>query len=102
MPLRKISMDTKTILNALQAERKSIDQAIAAIEGLNSNSRGTSTGGRPTNGLKVRRVRRMSAAGRKRLSELLKKRWASGKMGKRKKSKRRVIRDHRAGAGEAA
>jgi hypothetical protein len=81
-------MDTKTILNALRAERKRIDQAIGAIEQLTSNSHGTWTGGRrKSNGRKTRRRHRISAAGRKRLSELLKKRWASGKMGKRKKAK---------------
>ena len=81
-------MDTKTILNALQAERKRIGQAIAAIEKLTSNSLGTWTGsGRKSSAPKAPRRRRMSVAGRKRLSELLKKRWAAGKMGKRRKAK---------------
>jgi hypothetical protein len=82
-------MDMKSVLNALHAERRRIDQAIAVIEKLSSNSFGTWTGGgRKSSAPRVRRVRRrMSAAGRRRLSELLKKRWASGRMGKRKKTK---------------
>jgi hypothetical protein len=82
-------MDMKSVLNALHAERQRIDKVISAIEQLTSKSHGTWTGGgRKSNAPGVRRVRRrISAAGRKRLSELLKKRWASGKMGKKKRAK---------------
>ena len=69
-------MDTKQILNQLQAERNRIERAIAAIKAIHSDgvSRTASVAG------PKRRRSRMSAAGRKRLSELMKKRWASGKM----------------------
>ena len=73
-------MDTQEILSVLRAERSRIDQAIAAIESLNHAGRrgrvASKKGGR----------RRMSAAGRKRLSQLLKQRWAQGKMKGRKKA----------------
>ena len=73
------TMDTKQILSQLHAERNRIDRAIAAIEGIHSD------GGSPAAPGKRRRSR-MSAAGRKRLSELMKKRWASGKMKGRSKA----------------
>ncbi len=72
-------MDIKRILHELHAERNRIDRAIAAIEAITKNS--TSTGAGPG-----RRRSRISAAGRKRLSELMKKRWASGKMRGRSKA----------------
>ncbi len=71
-------MDTKRILAELQAERSRIDRAIAAIEAINSNS--------ANSGAPRRRRGRLSAAARKRLSELMKKRWASGKMRGRSKA----------------
>lgn len=77
-------MDTRKILSELRSERIRIDQAIAAIESLNIT--GSTTGRRGGSAAKRGR-RRISAAGRKRLSELLKKRWASGKMKGRRKAK---------------
>lgn len=68
-------MDTKQILTQLEAERNRIDRAIAAIKAIHSDGVPRSA---PVAYKRVRR--RMSAAGRKRLSELMKKRWASGKM----------------------
>ncbi len=78
-------MQIDKILSELRAERASIDKAIKAIKSL------TSAGSRlhPTTtgtAARTRNRRRMSATGRKRLSELMKKRWASGKMGKPKRS----------------
>jgi hypothetical protein len=74
-------MDTRQILAQLHAERNRIDRAIAAIEAIQSDSKSrlAFAGTR-------RRRGRMSAAGRKRLSELMKKRWASGKMRGRSKA----------------
>jgi hypothetical protein len=66
-------MDTQSILNELRAERDRLDTAIAALES-------------SSNSFPTRRRRRMSAAGRKRLSMLLKRRWAQGKMGRRAKT----------------
>ena len=71
-------MDTKNILEQLRDERTRIDEAIRAIEGISSDgatrpaTKGTATA--------APNKRRMSAATRKRLSMLLKRRWAQGKM----------------------
>jgi hypothetical protein len=75
-------MDTKRILAELRSERDRLNQAIAALEGINSDG----TGRRPRTVAK--RVRRggISAAGRKRLSMLLKRRWKQGKMKRRAKA----------------
>ena len=73
-------MDVHQILTALKAERDRLDTAIAALAGRNSTGRTKKTPIKTTR----RGRRRMTAAGRKRLSELLKKRWASGRMGRRK------------------
>jgi hypothetical protein len=75
-------MDTKQILTQLHAERNRIDRAIAAIEAIHSGGVARSASAAPHK----RRRSRMSAAGRKRLSELMKKRWASGKMKGRSKA----------------
>jgi hypothetical protein len=79
-------MKITRILGELKAERARINRAIAAIEGLNS------TGGRrdrPPGSItapKERGRRRLSAAARKKLSRLLKQRWAQGKMKPRGKA----------------
>ena len=75
-------MNTERILAELRSERNRLDRAIAAIEGI------TSDGARrqPRTVAKRRRRGGISAAGRKRLSMLLKKRWASGKMKRRTKA----------------
>jgi hypothetical protein len=72
-------MDTSRILADLRAERDRIDGAIAAMEGLNSTGR-RRVGRPPKAARKVRRRGRMSAAARRKLSRLLKQRWAQGKM----------------------
>jgi hypothetical protein len=74
-------VDIKKIIAELSAERSRLDQAIAALQGVNSST------GRSNSNKSVttqRGWRRMSAAARKRLSVLMKKRWAAGKMGRRK------------------
>ena len=77
-------MDTKRILAELRAERDRICQAIAAIEAVNSTGR-RRVGRPPKAARKVRRRGRMSAAARRKLSRLLKQRWAQGKMKPRAK-----------------
>jgi len=70
-------MDTNGILVELRAERDRIDQAISAIEAVNSTGRRR---GRPpgsTSAPKKHRRRRMSAAGRKQISQAAKQRWAA-------------------------
>jgi hypothetical protein len=72
-------MDINRILTELRAERDRIGRAIAAIEAVNSTGR-RSVGRPPKAARKVRRRGRMSAAARRKLSRLLKQRWAQGKM----------------------
>ncbi len=72
-------MNVGSILQELRAERVRLDSAIAAIEAITSRGvprRSTARRGGP----------RISAAGRRRLSLLMKQRWAQGKM--RAKNKR--------------
>ena len=61
------------ILADLKAERNRLDQAIAALEGS-----GGARGGR-TAASGPRRRRHMSADARRRISEMMKKRWAERK-----------------------
>jgi hypothetical protein len=64
------------IVNELKQERDRIDSAILALEGLNRNSRR----GKPFGtGMKTRKRRTMSAAGRARISAAQKARWAKQK-----------------------
>ena len=65
-------MDTRLILAELRAERQRIDQAITALGSLDHAGRIT----------KKRGGRRMSAAGRKRISEAAKAMWARRKKGR--------------------
>ena len=72
-------MDTNRILGELRAERDRIDQAIRALEAV--NSAGYRAASRPTRTAATRRGRgRMSVAARRKLSRLLKQRWAQGRM----------------------
>ena len=70
-------MDIQNILGDLKRERERIDRAIAALEGLGSG-RGR---GRPVGSTAAakRSRRHMSAASRKRISEMMKQRWAERK-----------------------
>ena|ERR1035437_3116124 len=74
-------MNTKQILADLCTERDRIDRAISALEGLDGEGtpRMTATSVLPaqTRG----RRRRLTPAGRKRLSELAKARWAARRKG---------------------
>ncbi len=73
-------MDISTILTQLKGERARIDAAISALEGLGSRTgRGP---GRPAGSYKKAaggKRRTMSPAARKRISEMMKKRWAERK-----------------------
>ncbi len=83
-------MDTNQIVAELTKERDRLDSAIKALtsSGDQLNNRKARTATRDKRGGR----RAMSAAARKRLSQLLKQRWASGKMGRRKKATRSVFR----------
>jgi hypothetical protein len=63
-------MDTQQIISELEAERERLDQAISALRGL--HGRRTGVAGR-------RGRRRLSAAAKRRISEMMKKRWAERK-----------------------
>jgi len=67
-------MDIQNIVSALRDEKDRLEQAIAALEGGNGRRRG-----RLGNGRRGRRRRKLSAAAKKRISEMMKKRWAERK-----------------------
>ena len=70
-------MDTQEIVKELKAERARLDRAIVALDGANT-TRATVGTHQPANkgASRTRKRHHMSAAGRKRLSMLMKKRWA--------------------------
>jgi hypothetical protein len=74
-------MDTRRILADLRSERDRIDRAISALESLNSAAKpqGRRPAAQAAPAPQRRRRRRMSAAGRKRISEMMKQRWAERK-----------------------
>src|SRR5271169_6651917 len=72
-------MDIQNLVSGLKAERNRIDQAISALEGLTSGSparRGRSPKAKQAAPAAGKR-RSMSAAARKRISDAMKKRWAT-------------------------
>lgn len=73
-------MDIQNILSDLKKERERLDSAITALEGLGTGQRRR---GRPVgshNVTSAKRPRRhMSASARKRISEMMKQRWAERK-----------------------
>lgn len=75
-------MDVKRILAELRGEQARITRAIAALEAISPDGMKRTLSATP----KRRRRGRMTAAGRKRLSELMKKRWAQGKMKRKAKA----------------
>jgi hypothetical protein len=77
MPARGEIMNIHSILEELRGERDRIERAISAIESLNSTG-SRKTGRQPT--AATRKRRGMSIAARRKLSLLMKKRWAQGKM----------------------
>jgi hypothetical protein len=78
-------MNTNRILAELRVERDRIDQAISALEAVNSTGR-RRVGRLPRAARKLRSRGTMSAAARRKLSRLLKQRWAQGKMKPRTKA----------------
>ena len=69
-------MDTQKILEDLKRERERLDRAITALE---SGGTAVRRRGRPAGSTKSRPRRHMSAAARKRISEMMKQRWAERK-----------------------
>jgi hypothetical protein len=76
-------MDIKRLLADLKNERQRIDRAILALEALDGTSAGSRFAGKRSAAATrqavapKKRRRRMSAAGRKRISEMMKARWAA-------------------------
>jgi len=69
-------MDIQKILDDLKRERQRLDRAIVALEGAGTAVRRR---GRPAGSTNARPRRHMSAAARKRISEMMKQRWAERK-----------------------
>ena len=100
-------MDIKQMLAELQAERGRIDQAIRALEAIDTNSTPTGTRTRPTQATAKptrRGRRRMSAATKRKLSLLAKARWAERKQAvpKQPRARRRISAAGRRRIAEAA
>ena len=77
------NLDTVEIVKELMAERDRLDRAIAALDGATTTTATVATPKPSSNGLSAPRKRHhLTAAGRKRLSMMMKKRWAE----KRKKN----------------
>ena len=71
-------MDTARLIRDLRAEKARIDRAIAALEALNgTGARSQSPQSAAPTLQKTHKRGVMSAAGRKRISEMMKKRWAA-------------------------
>ena len=83
-------MNTKAILSELKRERNQLDKAIAALVALNNDV--ARKPGRPKSGTSFEFEenvskghggrRKMSAAGRRKISEMMKKRWAARRKAK--------------------
>ena len=80
-------MNLQQIVTELKADRDRLDKAITALNSVSTQPRR----GRPPKAVQTsarpKRRRRLSAAARKKLSRLLKQRWAQGKMRRAKASK---------------
>ena len=82
-------MDIQRIVAELKAERDQLDRVISAIGGIKSTGARRDHKAAAAVSVPQRRGRRsrMSAAARRKLSRLLKQRWAQGKMKRAKASK---------------
>jgi hypothetical protein len=67
-------MDTQQIISELESERDRLEQAISALRGSMGGRRGLAVAGSGRRGR-----RRLSAAAKRRISEMMKKRWAERK-----------------------
>jgi hypothetical protein len=81
-------MDIKSVLDQLHTERDRVNQAIAALENLQGISSTPRRGRPPKNAqsgnlYSMPKKRTMSPAARKRISEMMKKRWAERRKNKR-------------------
>lgn len=70
-------MNLKSILSELRSEHQRINRAIAALEALDSTGAGSKISLAAQKPQKARKRGGISAAGRKRISEMMKARWAA-------------------------
>jgi hypothetical protein len=71
------NLDTQGIVKELKAERNRLDKAIVALNGANDTGAAMATHEPASKGAHIPKKRHgISAEGRKRLSMLMKKRWA--------------------------
>ena len=68
-------MDLVAIVSELKKERDRLNRAIAALEGIDGARNGFKKPAAPTL-VKAKKGRHLTAEGRKKLSEMMKKRWA--------------------------
>jgi hypothetical protein len=82
-------MDTASMLAELRVERDRISHAINALEALQRTNTASRKPGRPKGqgNTAVKKRRGITAAGRRRLSEMMKKRWAERRKNQRGKAK---------------
>src|ERR1039458_2930165 len=88
--IERMHMDIQQILIDLNRDRDRLDQAIAALDGLCSrpaSRRGRPPGAKQAKSAATRKTGGITAAGRRRLSEMMKKRWAERKKKAGTKSK---------------
>ena len=69
-------MNIAGIVSELKTERTRIERAITALEGLSPNGAASNPAARRAKATSTQKRGGLTAAGRKRLSELMKKRWA--------------------------
>jgi hypothetical protein len=84
-------MNITEILKQLKSERESLTKAIEALEGIEGGSQGVATNGsKPTTKANAAKQapNGLTLAGRKRLSQLMKKRWADKKKAATAKAKK--------------
>jgi hypothetical protein len=72
-------LDRERIVAELKTERDRLNQAIAALEGHAPNASASRAGGSGQANRKKRKHVGITSAGRKRLSDMMKKRWAEVK-----------------------
>lgn len=84
-------MDTRAILANLRAERDRLNQAIAALEALDATTEPVSRLGHKVKEPAKNKTRTMSAAGRQRIAEAQKKRWAKKKAAAKKSAVKSVV-----------
>ena len=82
-------MDLDRIVSELRSERDRLSNAIALLEGESTNHRAKAA--RLAAATSAKRTGSLTPAGRRRLSEAMKRRWAAGGFGNRRKTRVAVV-----------